>query len=112
MVENDAFGSTSITTIDLTGTVAESASVCGMDFLGVLILPRRCVLRDVSGLPALRSVTFGASCDGGGFLWHPKEVRFESLIADAGFSPGLCETLVYGEVACELERETLPFPPP
>jgi hypothetical protein len=56
-------------------------------------------------------VTFGA-IGGGDFTWHPAEVRFESLTADAELSPGLLEARVYGEVACELGRETLPFPPP
>jgi hypothetical protein len=40
------------------------------------------------------------------------EVRFESLAADGAFSPGLMETRLYAEVACELGRETVPFPPP
>jgi hypothetical protein len=64
------------------------------------------------GVPLLRSVTFGASRDGHLFWWEPTEVRFEGLAADADFSPGLLDARVYAEVACELGRETIPFPPP
>jgi hypothetical protein len=39
-------------------------------------------------------------------------VRFEGLMVEADFSPGLNETRVYAEVACDLGRETVPFPPP
>jgi hypothetical protein len=57
-------------------------------------------------------VSFGASkrCDN--FRWHPTEVRFQSLVADVDFFPELLEARVYGEVACEMGCETLPFPPP
>jgi hypothetical protein len=61
-------------------------------------------------------VTFGISYDGygpgDGLAWHPTEVRFEGMTAAATFCPGLLESRVYAEVACELGRETLPFPPP
>jgi hypothetical protein len=107
-----AFGGTSIATLDLSGTVAERACVYGMVSLVDLVLPRRCVLEHIGGVPSLRCVTFGASLRGCTFVWHPTEVRFESQIADADFSPGLLEARVYGEVACELGCETLPFPPP
>jgi hypothetical protein len=107
-----AFGGTSITTLDLSGTVAEKAWIEGMVSLMDLVLPRRCVLEGVSGVPSLNCVKFGASGDVSDFTWHPTTVRFESLAADAEFSPGLLEARVYGEVACELRRETLPFPPP
>jgi hypothetical protein len=39
-------------------------------------------------------------------------VRFESLSASAEVWPGLLDARVYGEVACELGRATVPFPPP
>jgi hypothetical protein len=108
----DAFRGTSITTIDLSDTEAESVSISGMVFLAELILPRQCVLSGVYGMPSLRRVTFGASRGDGCFAWHPTEVRFEGVAADAGFSPGLLGTRVYAEVACELGRETVPLPPP
>jgi hypothetical protein len=111
-LEGTSFRGTSITTLDLSGTVAEWVYVSDMVSLVDLVLPRRCVLKDVEGMPSLRRVTFGASRYASGFAWHPTEVRFESLTADAEFSPGLLEAQVYGEVACELGRETLPFPPP
>jgi hypothetical protein len=111
-VQYAAFGGTSITTLDLSGTVAEKVRVNGMVSLVDLVLPRRCVLKGVEGVPSLRCVTFGASRHASHFAWHPREVRFESLVADAEFSPGLLAAWVYGEVACELGRETLPFPPP
>jgi hypothetical protein len=107
-----AFENTSITTLDLSGTEAEGVSISGMVSLVVLVLPRRCVLRAIEGVPSLLRVTLGASLKVGRFAWHPTEVRFESLTADAEFSPGLLEARVYGEVACELGRETRPFPPP
>jgi hypothetical protein len=106
------FDGTSITTIDLSDTVAEEVWICDMTFLVDLVLPRRCVLSDLCGVPSLRRLAFGASEDGGGFVWHPTEMRFESLAADAEFSRSLLEARVYGEVACELGCETLPFPPP
>jgi hypothetical protein len=109
---DDAFCGTSIRSIDLLDTAAESVEIIGMVFLAELILPRRCILGLVHGVPSLRLVTFGGSREGGDFAWHPTEVRFESLSASADFSPGLLETRVYGEVACELGRETVPFPPP
>jgi hypothetical protein len=108
----DAFKGTSITTLDLSGTVADKVCVCGMASLVDLVLPRQCVLEGVSGVPGLRCVTFGASRDVSDLAWHPTEVRFGSFTAGAEFSPGLLEARVYGEVACELGRETLPFPPP
>jgi hypothetical protein len=108
-----AFDGTSITSIDLTGTVAEYVELWGMSFLVELQLPRRCALSGVHGVSSLRVVTFGASFENGGeFRWDPREVRFESMVAEADFSPGLLEARVYGEVGCELGRETLPFPPP
>jgi hypothetical protein len=107
-----AFDGTSIQVIDLTDTMAEEVSVDGMIFLVDLVLPRRCVLGMALGVPSLCRVTFGAAEDGTLFIWQPTEVRFESLTADSEFSPGLLEARVYGEVACELRRETLPFPPP
>jgi hypothetical protein len=107
-----AFGGTSITTLDLSGTVAEKVWVYGMVSLVDLVLPRRCILDTVSGVPSLRCVTFGASSKFGSFAWHPTDVRFESLTADAKFSPGLLEARVYSEVACEMGCETIPFPPP
>jgi hypothetical protein len=108
----DAFCGTSIASMDLSGTSAESVSIFGVIFLADLILPRGCVLAHVEGVPSLRCVTFGASRRGGGFAWHPTEVRFESLAAESDFSPGLVEAWVYAEVASELGRETIPFPPP
>jgi hypothetical protein len=107
-----AFDGTSITTVDLSGTVVESVCIDGMPFLVELVLPRRCVLEDIQGIPSLRCVTLGHVRDPSYFAWHPTEVRFESLTADAVFSPGLLEARVYGEVGGELGRETLPFPPP
>jgi hypothetical protein len=98
--------------MDLSGTVAESVEIIGMVFLVELILPRRCIVGRVRAVPSLRLVTFGGSREGGELGWHPTEVRFESLSASADFSPGLLEARVYGEVACELGRETVPFPPP
>jgi hypothetical protein len=109
---DDAFRGTSITTLDLSGTVAEKVSVYGMVSLVELGIPRRCVLERIGGVPSLGRVTFGASLRCSAFGWHPTEVRFESLTADAEFSPGLLEARVYGGVACELGCETLPFPPP
>jgi hypothetical protein len=106
------FPGTSIAIIDLSGTTAESVEILGMVFLAELTLPRRCILRHVDGVPSLRLVTFGGSRTGAELGWHPTEVRFESLSASADFSPGLLEARVYGEVACELGRETVPFPPP
>jgi hypothetical protein len=107
-----AFGGSAITTLDLSGTVAEKVCTYGMVSLVDLVLPRRCVLWGISSVPSLRCVTFGASRNACNFAWHPTAVRFESLTADPEFSPGLLEARVYGEVACELGRETLPFPPP
>jgi hypothetical protein len=107
-----AFRGTSITTLDLSGTAAESVSVCGMVSIVDLVLPRRCVLEHIDGVPSLRYVTFGASRNVGKFAWHPAEVRFESLAAHAKFSPGLLDARLYAEVACEMGREALPFPPP
>jgi hypothetical protein len=106
------FYGTSIASMDLSDTAAESVEIAGMVFLVELILPRRCILRYVLGVPSLRLVTFGGSREGGQLGWHPTEVRFEGLSACADFSPGLLEARVYGEVACELGRETVPFPPP
>jgi hypothetical protein len=106
------FIGTSITIIDLSDTGAESVEILGMVFLAELILPRRCILESVGGVPSLRLVTFGGSREDGQLAWHPTEVRFESLSASAEFWPGLLDARVYGEVACELGRETVPFPPP
>jgi hypothetical protein len=103
---------TSITTIDLTSTLAEEVLICNMFFLVDLVLPRRCVVTGLEGVPALRRVTFWVSKRCSTFTWQPTEVRFESLDADADFSPGLLEARVYGEVACEMGCETIPFPPP
>jgi hypothetical protein len=109
--------------MDLSDTLVEYLSICGMAFLEELILPRRCVLEDLSEVPCLRLVTFG-DCDGAALLrlsrppataaimWLPTEVRFEGMRACAEFSPGLREARVYGEVAAQMGRETLPFPPP
>jgi hypothetical protein len=107
-----AFSGTSITNMDLSSTMVEQAAVCGMMFLVELVLPRRCVMQGVWGVPSLRRVTFGASSRCREFMWHPTEVRFESLSADADMSPGLLEARVYGEVVCQMAHETLPFPPP
>jgi hypothetical protein len=107
-----AFSSTSIKSMDLTGTKAEKIVVCEMVFLVELVLPRRCMLGDIWGVPSLRRVTFGASRGPRHCAWHPAEVRFESLKADADLPQGLFEARVYGEVACEMGHETLPFPPP
>jgi hypothetical protein len=109
---NAAFIGTSIPIVDLSGTRAESVSILGMVFLAELVLPRRCILGLVRGVPSLRLVSFGRSRTGGDLAWHPTEVRFESLAACADFSPGLLEARVYAEVASELGRETVPFPPP
>jgi hypothetical protein len=111
-LEYAAFRGTSITTLDLSGTVLEKALVYETVSLLDLVLPRRCVLVGIDGVPSLRCVTFGASRNVRIFAWHPTEVRFENLTADAEFSPGLLEARVYGEVGCEMGRETLPFPPP
>jgi hypothetical protein len=110
--ESDAFSGTSITSLDLSDTLAEKVVVGKMILLVELVLPRRCVLEDISAVPSLSHVTFGASRDPHYFRWYPTEVRFESLKADAEFSPGLLEARVYGEVACQMDHETLPFPPP
>jgi hypothetical protein len=107
-----AFGGTSITSMDLSKTMAQNVVVCEMVFVVELFLPRHCVLEGVRIVPSLRRVTFGASRGGRSFLWHPTEVRFDSLKAESDFSPGLLEARVYGEVACEMGHETLPFPPP
>jgi hypothetical protein len=112
ILEYAAFSGTSMTTLDLSGTVAERAWVEEMTSLVDLVLPRRCVLKGVWGVPSLRRVRFGASRRASGFAWHPAEVRFDSLTAASEFSPGLLQARVYGEVACELGCETLPFPPP
>jgi hypothetical protein len=109
---SDAFCGTSMTVIDLSDTVAEEVSIYDMTFLVELVLPQRCVLGEVCGVPSLRHVTFGSSEDGDHFAWYPTEMRFESLAADAEFSRSLLEARVYGEVACELGCETLPYPPP
>jgi hypothetical protein len=106
------FIGTSIAIMDLSDTEAESVEIFGMVFLVELILPRRCILGHVDGVPSLRLITFGGSREGCELAWHPTEVRFESLSACADLSPGLLEARVYGEVACELGRETVPFPPP
>jgi hypothetical protein len=77
------FEGTSITTIDLTNTVAEEVLIWRMVFLVDLVIPRRCVLTGLEGVASLRRVSFGVSerCDT--FTWRPTEVRFESLSADA-----------------------------
>jgi hypothetical protein len=106
------FDGTSITTIDLTSTVAENVVICNMVFLVDLVLPRRCVLTMVAGVPSFRRVSFGASKRCRDFAWQPTEVRFESLTADADLSRGLLGARVYGEVACKMGCESLPFPPP
>jgi hypothetical protein len=106
------FAGTAITTLDLSGTVAENVSVCGLVSLVELVLPRRCILDYVAGVPSLRRVTFGARAwEETGFAWHPTEVRFEDLVAEPMFSRGLLEARVYGEVACEMGCETLRFQP-
>jgi hypothetical protein len=111
---NDPFGGTSITCLDLSGTRAESVAVRDMKFLERLVLPRRCVLKRVCGLPALRTVTFGARpgyidvrSDFGG---NPREVRFESLAAPAKGGPLWTGTCAFAEVACVLGRDSFPFP--
>jgi hypothetical protein len=60
-------------------TRAKSVKVYDMKCLERLVLPRRCTLSSGSGLPALRSMVFGA-CDDGLFGWNPRQVRFESLL--------------------------------
>jgi hypothetical protein len=110
--ESEALSGTSITRMDLSGTLARKMVVAEMIFLVELVLPRRCVLQGIWDVPLLRRVTFGASRGPRDFVWHPREVRFESLKADADFSPGLLEARVYGEVASEMGHETIPFPPP
>jgi hypothetical protein len=112
LYEPAAFSGTSMTIMDLSGTVAEKVVVGEMIFLLELVLPRRCVLERIWAVPSLRRVTFGASRSNGSFQWHPAEIRFESVKAGADFSPGLLEARVFGEVACEMGHETLPFPPP
>jgi hypothetical protein len=107
-----AFSGTSITTIDLSGTEAESIRIGDMTFLVTLILPRRCTIEELSTAPSLRTVTFGVSRGGNSFGWHPTEVRFEGLATEDKLSSGLLESSVYGEVACALGCETRPFPPP
>jgi hypothetical protein len=108
----NAFDGTSVTALDLSSTLAEDVSVRGMIFLMDLVLPRRCVLAAVSGMPSIRRVTFGACEKVRSFVWHPTEVRFECVTAHAEFSPDLLEARVYGEVGCEMGCETLPLPPP
>jgi hypothetical protein len=108
----EAFSGTSITCMDLSGTMSEKVVFGDMVFLSELVLPRRCVLEGAWAVPSLRRVTFGAYRGRRSFAWHPTEVRFESLNADADLSPGLLGARVYGEIACELGCETLPFPPP
>jgi hypothetical protein len=113
--ESGAFSGTSITSMDLSETLAEKVVVCEMIFLVELVLSRRCVLEGIWAVSSLRRVTFGmfGECrDPAHFAWHPTEVRFEGVKADAGLSPGLLEARVYGEVACEMGHETLPVPPP
>jgi hypothetical protein len=104
-----AFGGTSIVRLDLSETRAESVEAQGMKILELLVLPRRCILKSAFGLPALRSVTFGA-CDEE-TRWSPREVRFESLTAPAKDGPLAVGVGVFGEVACLLGRESFPFPP-
>jgi hypothetical protein len=104
-----AFGETSIVRLDLSETRAESVEAQGMSFLELLALPRRCILKSAFGLPALRSVTFGA-CDEG-TCWSPREVRFESLTAPTKDGPLAVDVCVFGEVACLLGLESFPFPP-
>jgi hypothetical protein len=105
----DAFACSSIAVIDLSETVGEYADVTDAGLLEWLLLPRLCQLRDPVALPSLRGVTYGRSRDV--FACHPTEVRFVGMAASGEYSPGLIETRVYGEVACELGRETVPFPP-
>jgi hypothetical protein len=63
-IGGQAFFGTAIAEIDLLETAAESVEVGGMAFLKRLILPRRCVLDGMGGLPALRSLTFGRALNG------------------------------------------------
>jgi hypothetical protein len=107
---SNAFIGTSLTVLDLRETAAESAAVGGLPYLEELLLPRRCVLESAFALPSLRRVSFGGSS--WFFECHPAEVRFESMTAEATFAPGLVEARLYAEVACELGRETIPYPPP
>jgi hypothetical protein len=104
-----AFGGTSIVRLDLSETLAESVEVQDMKFLERLVLPRRCILESVFGLPALRSVTFGLC--GEETRWSPREVRFESLAAPAKGGPLAVGACAFGEVACVLGCESFPFPP-
>jgi hypothetical protein len=90
--------------------IVENFSVCDMICVVDLTLPRQCVLDGVAAGSSLGVVTFGASRSNGHFWWQPREVRFESPGAE--FSPDLVEGRVCCEVACEMQRETLPFPPP
>jgi hypothetical protein len=64
-----AFGGTAMVDLDLSGTRAKTVSVWYMKFLERLVLPRGCFLHAVSGLPSLRSVTFG-TCDRS-CSWNP-----------------------------------------
>jgi hypothetical protein len=106
---DSAFTGTSIVSVDLSGTQARSMSVVGMGLLESLRLPRCCILKVAFGLPALRSVTFGA-CDD---FWctSPREVRFESLASPAQGGSLAVGTCAFAEVACVSGRESFPFPP-
>jgi hypothetical protein len=103
-----AFGGTSIVCLDFSGTRAKSVQVQDMKFLEQLVLPRCCILECADGVPALRSVTFGAS--GGSLSWNPRQMRFESLAVPAEGIPLAVRTCIFAEVACLLDRESSPFP--
>jgi hypothetical protein len=105
-----AFDGTAFTCIDLSETRAERAGFCGMNFLERVILPRRCVLGLVGGLPSLRSVTFGLSAPGAPLEWRAPNVRFEGMKSGPGKE--LFGGRVSAEVAAVLSRESSPSSPP
>jgi hypothetical protein len=80
-----------------------------MTFLERVILPRRCVLVNVHGLPSLQSVTFGVSESGVAFTLRAPDVRFESM--KSGLGKELLCGRVGAEVAAVLSRVSLPSCP-
>jgi hypothetical protein len=103
-------GGTTIATLDMSRTATGKIVVGEMVSLVGLVLPRRCVPRpfecavpSLCDLRAFRSANNSAR--------HSTEVRFERLAAHAELSPAPLEARVCGELACEMGRATLPFPP-
>jgi hypothetical protein len=109
-----AFQGTAMEEIDLSETVAISATFSDMIFLERLTLPRHCVLEWLAGLPALRMLTFGRAAIGQDFRLgsHVQEVRFEGFLAPKGTASGLENARVHAEVNAVFRRESSPSCPP